>query len=205
MKIAVSFLKSKFDRVETIKKIDESIADFIHVDLMDGYYVPENNFEVNDITNILKGTTKPLDFHLMVNEPLQYISSFAKLKPETITIHLNTCPNLNEVIDLVKEYNIKVGIALNPNEDVHLLDSYLDKIDYVLLMSVYPGKGGQTFISDVLNKVAYLKSKNVLIGIDGGVNNETIKEIKNYDIDIVISGSYICMSDNYNERINLLK
>ena len=203
--ISVSFLKSIYDRSETLKKIDESKADQLHVDLMDGLYVEEKNFTIESIINDLKDVNKPLDIHMMVNCPEKYIIDLAKLKPKTITFHLNTSNNINNVIDLIHEYNINVGIALNPDEDIHLLDEYLDKIDYVLVMSVFPGKGGQKFIPDVLNKIDYLNNKNVLIGIDGGINDESIKYLKNYKIDNIVSGSFVCMSNDYNKQIELLK
>ena len=203
--IAVSFLKSKLDKKDTILKINNSDADLIHIDLMDGEYVLENNFQIEEVINNLKDTTKPLDFHLMVNNPEKYIAEIAKLKPQIITIHLNSTNNLIETLSTIKDYNIKAGLALNPDEEVYQLDKYLDLIDYVLIMGVYPGKGGQSFIKEVLNKNNELKNKNVLIGIDGGINEETIKEIKGYKFDIIVSGSYVCMSDDYNERISILK
>lgn len=203
--ISVSFLKSIYDRSETLKIIDESKADQLHVDLMDGVYVEENNFTIESIINDLKDVNKPLDIHMMVNSPEKYIIDLAKLKPKTITFHLNTSNNINNVIDLIHEYNVNVGIAINPDEDVHLLDEYIDKIDYVLVMSVYPGKGGQKFIPEVLNKIDYFSNKNVLIGIDGGINDESIKYLKNYKIDNIVSGSFVCMSNDYNKQIELLK
>ena len=203
--ISVSFLKSIYDKCETLKKIDESEADQLHVDLMDGVYVEENNFTIESIINDLKDVNKPLDIHMMVNNPEKYIIDLAKLKPKTITFHLNTSNNINNVIDLIHEYNINVGIAINPDEDIHLLDEYIDKIDYVLIMSVYPGKGGQKFIPEVLNKINYLSNKNVLVGIDGGINDESIKYLKNYKIDNIVSGSFVCMSNDYNKQIELLK
>lgn len=203
--IAVSYLKSKFEKTETIKLIDKSKADLIHVDLMDGLYVDTKNFTVEEVINDLKNTTKPLDIHLMVTNPEIYIRDLAKLKPFAITFHLDGTNNPKEVIDLIKDYNIKVGIALNPSDDVSILNGYLDIIDYVLVMSVVPGKGGQTFIKEVLNKVEYLKNKNILIGIDGGVNEESINYLKDYRIDIIISGSFVCMGDDFNYQIDLLK
>ena len=203
--ISVSFLKSIYDRRETLKKIDESEADAIHVDLMDGIYVENNNFKLDEIINDLKEVNKPLDIHLMVDSPQKYIRDLAILKPKTITFHLNTTNNINSLINLIKEYNINIGIAINPDEDIHLLDEYLDIIDYVLVMSVYPGKGGQKFLPEVLSKVEYLNNKNVLIGIDGGINGDTISYLKNYRIDNIISGSFVCMSEDYNKQIEILK
>ncbi len=201
--ISVSFLKSKYNRQETIALIDESQASLIHVDLMDGIYVPQKNFEIDEIMKLLNNTKKPLDIHLMVNNPLIYIKELVKLKPYIITIHLDGTLNIEETIAYLKNFNIKVGVAINPNESEHIIDSYIDKIDYVLIMSVYPGEGGQKFIPSVLEKINYFKGK-LLIGIDGGINEDSIKYLKGYPIDIIVSGSYICQSDNFNERINNL-
>lgn len=203
--ISVSYLKSKYSKKETIKLIDQSITDYIHVDLMDGIYVDNKNFTINEVIDDLKDTHKPLDIHLMVNKPEEYINYLAKLHPEFITFHLDSTDNPLDVIDLIKDYNIKVGIAINPNEDIYILDNYYNLIDYVLIMSVYPGKGGQEFIPDVLNKVKLLENKELLIGIDGGINSTNINNLRDYKIDIIVSGSFICMSDNYNQQISLLK
>ncbi len=202
--ISVSFLKSKYSREETIKLIDNSDASLIHVDLMDGEYVPNKNFTLEEIMLLLNKTKKPLDIHLMVKNPLIYIKELVKLKPYIITIHLDGTPNIEETLAYIRSHHIKVGVAINPDESEHIVDKYLDKIDYVLIMSVYPGAGGQKFISEVLEKVNYLKDK-FLVGIDGGVNDESIKYLKDYPLDIVVSGSFICMSDNFNERIHLLE
>ena len=203
--ISVSFLKSIYDRKETLKRIDASIADAIHVDLMDGLYTESSNFNIDGVLNDLKDTKKPLDIHLMVMEPEKYIIDLAKLNPKRITFHLNTSKDIYKLIELIKDYNIEVGIAINPDEDITLLDSYFDLIDYVLIMSVYPGKGGQSFIPDVLNKIKYLYDKNVLVGIDGGINDNTVKLLKDYHIDNIISGSFVCMTEDYDKQIKVLK
>lgn len=201
--ISVSFLKSKLNKLDTINKIDKSDANYIHVDLMDGIYVENNNLD--NYLDGLENTIKPLDVHIMVDEPIKYIEDLSKLNTEIITFHLDSCDSPLEVINKIKEYNIKVGIAINPSDNINIIDNYLDLIDYVLVMSVVPGKGGQEFIKDTINKVELLQNKNVLLGIDGGINSETIKYLKNYKVDIYVSGSYICMSDNYNEQINILR
>lgn len=203
--ISVSYLKSKYSKEETIQKINESIADMIHVDLMDGKYVENKNFTIDEVINDLKDCSKPLDIHLMVNNSEKYIDDLAKLKPSIITFHLDSTNNPSEVINLIKDYNIKVGIAINPNDDISIINDYLYSVDYILIMSVMPGKGGQKFIKEVLTKVKYLENKNILIGIDGGINEETINYLKEYKIDNIISGSYICMSDDYNKQISILK
>ena len=200
--IAVSFLKSKFNKLETIKKIDQSNASLIHVDLMDGLYV--NNSNIENYLEGLHNTNKQLDVHLMVNNPLKYIDDIAKLNTKIITFHLDSLDNPYEVIKKIKDNNILVGIAINPSDNLNILEKYYDLIDYVLIMSVVPGLGGQEFIKEVLDKVKLLQDKNILIGIDGGINNETIKYLEDYKIDIIVSGSFICMSDNYNEQIEKL-
>jgi len=203
--ISVSYLKSKYEKEETIKKIDNSIADYIHVDLMDGIYVLNKNFTIFEVINDLKDTSKPLDIHLMVDDPIQYIDDLAKF-PNTkiITFHLDSTNNPYEVIDKIKDYNLLVGIALNPEDNISILDNYLDIIDYVLIMSVKPGMGGQKFIPEVLTKVKELENKDLLIGIDGGINEESINYLKELKIDNIISGSYVCMSDDFNTQISIL-
>ena len=203
--IAVSFLKSIYNRSETIKKIDESNGDLLHVDLLDGIYAGINNLNIDELLKELSNTKKQLDIHLMVKEPLEIIKKLIDLNIWTITFHLNATSKPIDIIEYIKKHNIKVGIAINPDEDIQLLDKYLDLIDYVLIMSVFPGEGGQKFIPEVLNKIPYLYNKNVLIGIDGGINDESIKYLKNYHIDNIVSGSFICLSDDYNKQIDKLK
>ena len=203
--ISVSYLKSIYSKEETLKKLDNSLCDYIHMDLMDGLYVSNKNFNIDEVLNDFKDISKKLDIHLMVMNPIEYISNLAMLKPQRITIHLNTTTNLMDVIDLIKEYNIEVGIAINPNEDIHLIDNYLNKIDYCLIMSVIPGLGGQEFMPSILPKLDYLKDKNILIGVDGGINNDSIKYLKGYRVDNIISGSYVCMNEDFDKQINILK
>ena len=203
--IAVSFLKSLYTRSDAIKKIDASDADLIHVDLLDGIYAGVNNLDIDELVKELSNTKKKLDIHLMVKEPLKIIKKLINLNIWIITFHLGATSNPIEIIDYIKKHNIKVGIAINPNEDIHLIDPYLDLIHYVLIMSVFPGKGGQDFIPEVLSKIPYLYDKNVLIGIDGGINDSSIKYLENYQIDNIVSGSFICMSDDINKQISILK
>ena len=203
--IAVSFLKSLYNRSDTIKKIDESNADLIHLDLLDGIYAGVNNLDIDEIIKDLSNTKKKIDIHLMVKEPLEIIKKLINLNIWAITFHLDAVSNPIEIIDYIKSLNIKVGIAINPDEDIHIIDKYLDLIHYVLIMSVFPGKGGQEFILKVLNKIPYLYNKNVLIGIDGGINDKSIKYLKDYQIDNIVSGSFICMSDDINKQISILR
>ena len=208
MKISVSFLSSYYSKLETIKRINQTDADYIHVDLMDGGFVPEKNFTINDILELLNNHEKPLDIHLMVFDPIIYIKDLATLKPEFITFHLEATKDIVKTISLIKSYNIKVGLSIKPDTNLLEIMPYLPLVDLVLVMSVAPGKGGQEFMEQSINRledlINYRKDNNLnyLIEVDGGINDLTINKIPN--IDIVVSGSYICKSNNYQENINKL-
>lgn len=209
MEVAVSFLKSKYDLKDTINKIDETDADYIHVDVMDGEFVLNKTPNYDEIKDILKNTKKSLDIHLMVSNPIDYILKYKNLKPEFITIHSEINKNIYDLIDLIKSYNIKVGISIKPKTSIEQIEKYLKYIDNVLIMSVEPGLGGQKFMDsvlykiDILDKIRKEKKLNYKISIDGGINNETIKKVNK--VDFVISGSYICMSNNYQDKIDSLR
>lgn len=209
MEVAVSFLKSKYNLKDTIKKIDETDADYIHVDVMDGEFVLNKTFNYDEIKDILKNTKKSLDIHLMVSNPIDYILKYKNLKPEFITIHSEINKNIYDLIDLIKSYNIKVGISIKPKTSIEQIEKYLKYIDNVLIMSVEPGLGGQKFMDsvlykiDILDKIRKEKKLNYKISIDGGINNETIKKVNK--VDFVICGSYICMSNNYQDKIDSLR
>ena len=209
MKIAVSFLKSKYDLKTTIDKINDTDADYLHVDVMDGIFVPNISCIYNEVKDILKNSDKLLDIHLMVNNPIEYILDYKNISPYSITIHSEINNNIYDLIDLIHSFNIKAGISIKPNTKVKEIEKYLNIVDNVLIMSVEPGLGGQKFMDKEVNKIEDLielrknKNYNYTISIDGGINNETINKVK--DVDYVISGSYICMSDNYQEKISILR
>ena len=200
MKIAGSFLKIQ-DDINKIKEL-EKCTDQIHFDIMDGLFT-ENKTKIKDIQ-----IKKDIDIHLMVLDIKSYVDKVLKYNPKYITFHLEATDNIIENINYIKEKNIKVGIAINPKTDIEKIYKYLDKIDLVLLMSVKPGKGGQKFIdiSNKLNKLYnYRKENNLsfIIEVDGGINNETIKKVEKADI--VVCGSYITDSINYENQVKLLK
>lgn len=201
MKISVSYLSSKFDKKTTIKKIEESKADFIHADLMDGKYVENKNFTITEVIDDLKNVTIPIDMHLMVKNPDKYIEKFSMLNLEYVTFHPSTSKNIKKTIELIKSIGVNVGLAINPDEDISLINDYLNDIDLVLIMSVIPGKGGQKFIDSVIKKIDDFNNKNIILSIDGGINDESIELIKDKKIDIIVSGSFICNSDNFDEQI----
>lgn len=209
MKIAISFLKSKFDIKKTIELINNTDADYIHVDIMDGKFVENTTLQYEDLKTYLNNSKIPLDIHLMTINPIEYIIKFKELKPEYITIHKEINLSIKDIIDLIHSYGIKAGISINPNTKVEEIKEYLEFIDNVLIMSVEPGKGGQQFNYNVIpkiNELIELKNNNnykYVISIDGGINNTTIDLVKN--VDFVISGSFICMSDNYQSKINELR
>ena len=210
MKLSVSYLSvKKSDVADVISMLDMTNTDFIHVDVMDGKYVPNKANLFNFVGNISKYTRKRLDIHFMVEKPLKMIDDYALLNAYCMTFHVDIKDDINEVIKRVRNYGIKVGLALNPNQDIEFIKPYLDKIDLVLIMSVKPGLGGQKFIPDVIPKVKELrklikeKNKKVLISVDGGVNLDNKKDLK--DADILVSGSFITSSKDYIKLIDEMK
>lgn len=195
--IAISILNIK-DNKEKIKQMDDLNPDFIHLDIMDGYFV-DNKV---DLLNLPKLNSKK-DIHLMVNDVKKYIDIYKQYHPEYITFHFEAVENINEVIKEIKILNIKVGISIKPDTSIDALIPYLDKVDLVLVMSVEPGQGGQSFIDSSSDKIEQLcelrkvNNYNYVIEVDGGVNVYTKDKCESADILVV--GSYITMSDNYQE------
>lgn len=212
MKVGVSFLTRNDSLEETIKKIDESSADYIHVDMMDGVFAGDVNYSVSDLKKIFKDTTKPLDVHMMVCSPNKYVKDFTKLKNVTyLTLHYESHRRPIDVINMIRHTNMKVGIAINPETKVSHIVPLLNHIDQVLVMSVKPGKGGQKFMEEILYKIETLKdireenNYHYIISVDGGINEETAKLCKDSGADMVVSGSYVVLSDNYEDKINSLR
>lgn len=205
LKVSVSFIKNKYNNEsKTIYDINYTSADYIHVDIMDGKFVDNKNYDINDIIKFLDGNTKPLDVHLMCYDLEKYIVEYADLLPEFITFHLEATDKVNELIDMIHSYGIKCGISIKPETSIDKLIPYLDKIELVLVMSVEPGKGGQKFMPIAIDKINELKklNKNIIISVDGGINDETVRLVNS---DMVVSGSYVCMSDSFEGNIEKLK
>lgn len=209
MQISVSYLSSYYSNEKTIMKLENTSADYIHVDLMDGGFVTNKNFTIPEVIKLLKNHEKPLDIHLMTFDPIIYINDLTELKPEYITFHLEATKDIVKTIELIKRNNIKVGISIKPATNILELMPYLALVDLVLLMSVEPGAGGQNFIyhiADKLKDLIKVRSENNLnfkIAMDGGLNEDTIKLVSGLDIAVV--GSYICKSNNYEERIKAIR
>lgn len=206
--ISASFLSIKENLKENIKRLDNTNIDYLHLDIMDGLFVPNKTWDVNEIKELLNGVRKPLDVHLMVNDISKYIDDYKALDPEYITFHYEATSAPLEVIKKIKKTGSKVGISLKPDTKIEVLEPYLDLLDLVLVMSVEPGMGGQTFLNSSIYKVDYLKEQKLknnyqyMISIDGGINEETISLV---NCDIYVVGSAITKQDNYEEVINKLK
>ena len=207
MKVSVSYLSSK-DIPTDLRKLNVTDVDYIHVDVMDGRFVRNKTLSFSEVKEIHRFTNKRLDVHLMVKKPIKFIPKYATLNTEYITIHVEA-KKIDKALDLIEEYGIKKGISIKPNTPLEDLVPYLDKIDLILVMSVEPGKGGQDFIEDTIDRIKELKKllkehkSKALISVDGGINEETKKKLKG--VDILVSGSYVISSDDYQEAILKLK
>ena len=208
MKVSASFLSSKNIPVD-LAKLNDTDVDFIHVDIMDGKFVKNKTMPFREMRHIYEYTSKRLDVHLMVEEASKYIPLYAELNTECITIHVEIDEDIVKDLELIKSYSIKAGLAINPDTKVSSLIPYLPYIDQVIVMSVVPGEGGQAFIPETVNKIEELRALinsykvNVLINVDGGVNDKTKDLCSNADI--LTSGSYILNSDNFQEKISSLR
>ena len=203
MEIATSILNMKRES-NCLKELENTNTDYIHLDIMDGKFVTN----ISDLYDFIKDNepiNKTLDVHLMVYDVNYYIEKYSNLNPKYITIHYEIDSDINEAIELIKSKNCKVGLSIKPNTKVDEIIDYLDKIDLVLVMSVEPGYGGQSYIdiSDKLKHLRKLQSNyNFVIEVDGGINDTNISSI---DTDIAVVGSFITSEDNYQEQINKLK
>ncbi len=208
MKVSASFLSSK-NIPEDLTKLNNTDVDYIHVDIMDGKFVENKTMPFREMRHIYEYTSKRLDVHLMVEDPSKYIPLYAELNTEYITIHVEIEEDILKDLELIKSYSIKCGLAINPDTKVSELIPYLPYLDYILVMSVYPGKGGQEFIPNSKNKLeevrALLDSYNMkaVVSVDGGVDNKTKDMCQ--AADILVSGSYIINSDNFQEKISSLR
>ena len=205
MKIAGSFLKINNDK-DKIDKLND-VVDILHFDIMDGIFTEKSTPSIDSFEKYLKDVNKPIDIHLMVVDVKKYVDEVIKFKPNNITFHIELS-DIVEKINYVKNTGTKVGIAINPNTDLDLIYEHLHNIDLVLIMSVYPGGGGRTFIdiSDKLKKLYDYRCKNNLsfdIEVDGGINDITVNKV--LKADIIVSGSYITDSDNYYEKVMILR
>lgn len=197
MKVGVSILSSSIKAEDIVKKLDGSSADYIHLDIMDGKFVENKTWTYSEVKKIVRYSSLPLNVHLMVKDPAKYIEDYALLNTTNLIFHYEAVKDIESMISLVKEYGLKVGIAINPETSEEVLFPYLKDIDVALVMSVVPGKSGQSFIENTLSKIKNLKEEIIrqgvktIISVDGGINDETGLLCKEAGADMLVSASYI--------------
>lgn len=212
MLVAPSILSADFGNLEKeIKAICEAGCDLVHVDVMDGHFVPNLTIGPVVVEPVSKHSSKPLDIHLMVENNNFFVDLFASLKPKYLSFHLESEKHPHRLIQKIRSLGISPAITLNPHTKVEDIEYLLQDLDMVLLMSVNPGFGGQKFIPTILEKAKTLKelinkrNPNCLIEVDGGVSDKNIKELKDAGVDIVVAGSYVFGSGDYKKAIDSLK
>ena len=210
--VAPSILSADFGNLANdISMLNSSKADWVHIDVMDGHYVPNISFGMPVIDSINAISNKPLDIHLMISKPERYIEKFLKYNTKVLTIHLEASRHLHRTIQEIKSKGVMAGVAINPHTDVNHLSEIINDIDIVCLMSVNPGFSGQNFIENSYNKVKKLKKiilekkSNCKIQVDGGVNIINAKKLVEFGADILVAGNFIFKSDNPQKNINSLK
>ncbi len=210
IQVSPSILSADFSKLgEDIKRLEDSGADMIHVDVMDGHFVPNLTIGPSVIKSLRKYTKLPFDVHLMIDPVHKYIKDYSEAGADIITFHPEATENILETINLIKSLNKKVGISLNPDTQIKAVQKNLDKIDLVLIMSVYPGFGGQKFIDSVVKKIKDLneiREKNKLnfkIEIDGGINFVTSKIAIDAGVDILVSGTTVFRENNGDLKKNI--
>jgi len=207
--ISPSILSADFSKLGAeIKSVEDAGADWIHVDVMDGHFVPNITIGPLIVEAARRSTSLPLDVHLMIENPERYITDFAKAGADLISVQVEACVHLNRTIQMIKESGIRAGVVLNPSTPLSAIDWVLEDVDFIMIMSVNPGFGGQNFIPNSLDKIRTLRKMlqdrglKALIEIDGGVNEKTIKDISDAGTDVFVAGSAIFKSTNYQKTIS---
>ena len=211
-KIAPSILAADFGNLSRdCEIIDKSNADWLHLDVMDGLFVPNISFGMPIVSSIRKITKKPLDVHLMIIKPERYIDKFIEIGSDILTVHIEATMEMDNILDKIKKSSIKSGIAINPDTPINKLEDYINKVDLICLMGVHAGFGGQKFIEKTFDRLIELKGlinlkdSSALIEIDGGVDNFNSQKLKSLGADILVAGSYIFKSPDINNAIDSLK
>jgi ribulose-phosphate 3-epimerase len=212
VKVAPSILAADFTKLgEEIQAVEKAGADWIHIDVMDGHFVPNITVGPLIVEAVNRVTDLPLDVHLMIENPDRYIPEFVEAGADVLSVHIENCPHLHRTIQHIKSFGIKAGVVVNPATSLSLLEEILGDIDLVLLMSVNPGFGGQKFIPSVIDKIEYLREileksgSDVEVQVDGGIKVDNAAEIVSAGTDILVVGSGIFSTDNYKSTIMKLK
>ena len=212
MKIAPSILSADFSKLgQEVKEISELGADYIHIDVMDGHFVPNMTFGPLVVSAIRPYTDKPFDVHLMIENPDQYIEEFAEAGADIITVHVEACRHLHRTLQLIKQYNKACGVVLNPHTPLEMIKHVLHDVDWILVMSVNPGFGGQSFIESSLDKIKTLQAwreehgYTYLIEVDGGVNEKTARLCEAAGADVLVAGSAVFNAASRRDAIVAIK
>ena len=208
--IAPSILTASFSNLEnTIKELEEAGSDYLHLDIMDGVFVPQITFGAKIVSDIKKISKIPLDAHLMIVNPEKHIDDFAKAGCNIISVHFEGNIHIHRILHQIKSHNIKAGIVLNPHTRADVIEPIIDDIDYVLVMSVNPGFGGQKFIESSIQKIKEIRklidNRNIILAVDGGVNFNTCDKVIEAGANFLVAGSAIIDSDNKKDTINKLR
>lgn len=209
IKISPSILSADFSQLGAeVRALCRAGADYIHVDVMDGHFVPNITFGPCVVEKIKQASTVPLDVHLMISRPDKYMKDFIKAGADLLTLHVEAEGFNHSLIEQIKSHGIKAGIAISPNTSVKALDDLIDIVDLVLVMTVEPGFASQRFLSDQLEKICAIKAKagfELLIAVDGGINESTAKDCVKAGANLLVAGSYIFKSKDYKENLDLLR
>lgn len=212
--VSPSILSADFANLQRdVEKIEKAGADWVHVDVMDGHFVPNITIGAPVVKSLRKVTQLPLDVHLMIDNPQKYVADFAKAGADFITIHQEApCSSVSETIDMIKSYGVKAGVSIKPNTPAEDIEYLLEKLDLILVMTVEPGFGGQSFMYECLPKIEKIRFmlekrnlSNVFVEVDGGINANTAAEVVKAGANVLVAGSYIYNADNMQQSISSLK